>query len=78
MWGDVAQDSGTISTFIGRDERDRKRHTVHEDDEKGRVGSDPLRGNRADVLYHFGEMQLGNRAHPPNKGTHAALRASAF
>lgn len=36
VWGDVENDEGTISSFIGRDERDRRRHIVYPDGDKGK------------------------------------------
>lgn len=37
VWGDVAEDEGTIENHIGRDERDRLRHTVYPEGEQGKL-----------------------------------------
>jgi 23S rRNA pseudouridine1911/1915/1917 synthase len=36
VWGDVAEEKGTISGFIGRHETDRMQMTVHQDETKGK------------------------------------------
>ncbi len=53
VWGDLKEDTGTITGFIGRDERDRLVMKIYEEEEKGRHAVTHFR-----VLERFGYVTL--------------------